>query len=92
MNESTGQIIERVHNLIPLDRQGPCNFLTLVCLGHTVGWAASFDFNLGADWYEAVQIDRYPFAARGQTMHDAIKAAALRVWRSLPAYSGEQNR
>lgn len=84
MQESTGQIIDRVHHLIPMDKQGPCNFLTLVCLGHTAGWAASFDFNLGSDWYEEGGISRYPFAARGKTMRDAVEAAALRVWRSLP--------
>ena len=85
MNESTGQIIEQVHSLIPLDRQGPCNFLTLVCTGHTTGWAASFDFNLAPEWYEEGEIGRYPFAARGETMRDAVERAALRVWRSLPA-------
>jgi hypothetical protein len=85
MTEPLEDIIDRVHHLIPMDRQGPCNFLTLVCTGHTTGWAASFDFNLGPEWYEESEIGRYPFAARGPTMRDAVEAAALRVWRSLPS-------
>lgn len=84
MQEATEDIIDRVHGLIPMDEQGPCNFITLVCTGHTTGWAASFDFNLGAEWYEEGEIGRYPFAARGRTMRDAVEAAAMRVWRSLP--------
>lgn len=84
MQESVEQTINRVHHLIPMDGQGPCNFLTLVCTGHTTGWAASFDFNLDPEWYEKDQIGQYPFAARGQTMQDAVETAALRVWRSLP--------
>lgn len=69
--------VERVHRLIPMDKQGPCNFLTLVCTGHTTGWAASFDFNLDAEWYE--HTEQYPFAARAETAGEAIQRAAMLV-------------
>lgn len=73
----------RVHSHIPMDKLGQWNFLTLVCTGHTTGWAASFDFNLSEEWYEADQIGSYPFAARGETAAQAIERAVSLVFRSL---------
>ena len=77
MSKETLLLVERIHDLIPMDGQGPCNFLTLVCTGHTTGWAASFDFNLDVDWYE--HIGKYPFAARGDTVSEAVRKAAALV-------------
>jgi hypothetical protein len=83
MDKETWEQVERMHALIPMGEQGPCNFLTLVCTGHTTGWAASFDFNLDDEWYEAANIGRYPFAARAETAGKAIELAALRVYENL---------
>lgn len=77
MDEEQWLFVDRVHGLIPMGEQGPCNFLTLVCTGHTTGWAASFDFNLAPDWYE--HIEDYPFAARAKTAGEAIYKAAMLV-------------
>jgi len=49
MAEPLDDITARVHNLTPMGRASRYNFLTLVCTGHTTGWAASFDFNLGPE-------------------------------------------
>lgn len=82
MDEAFEQVW-RVHSHIPMDKLGRWNFLTLVCLGHTAGWAASFDYNLDPEWYEADRIASYPFAARGDTPAQAIERAVDRVFRSL---------
>jgi hypothetical protein len=70
-------MITKVHGLIPFAEEGPCNFLTLVCLGHRTGWAASFDFNLDVEWYE--HVEDYPFAARHPSPTGAILLAGAMV-------------
>jgi hypothetical protein len=83
MDKETWEQVERMHNLIPMEKQGRWNFLTLVCTGHTTGWAASFDFNLSEEWYEYDQIGGYPFAARGETAAIAIRRAVDRAFKAL---------
>ena len=83
MDNETWEQIERVHGIIPMEQLGLCNFLTLVCTGHTTGWAASFDFNLEPEWYEASEIDAYPFAARGETAAIAVHRAVDKVFAAL---------
>ena len=83
MDKETWEQIERVHSLIPMERVGQWNFLTLVCTGHTTGWAASFDFNLSSEWYEESEIGTYPFAARGTTAGMAVRRAVDQVFKVL---------
>jgi hypothetical protein len=71
------------HDLLSPESGGICNYLTLVCLGHYAGWAASFDFNLVEGWYEADVIGKYRFAARADTPAAAIEAADALVRAAL---------
>lgn len=69
-------VVEKMHAGIDPATMGPYQYLTLVCTGaYGENWAASFDFNLDADWIE--DVERYPFAARATTPALAICRAAL---------------
>lgn len=66
-----------------IDRLDPATgglytYPTLLCTGHFGEcWAASFDFNLDAEWYE--HIENYPMAARGENPAHALSLAMLKV-------------
>jgi hypothetical protein len=70
-------VVEKMHAEIDPAKCGPYNYLTLVCLGRYAGWAASFDFNPGVDWYESME--SYPFAAHADTPALAICLTALKT-------------
>lgn len=72
------RVVEQMHAGIDPAEMGRYQYLTLVCTGaYGEKWAASFDFNLSHDWYEADVIVTCPFAARGPTPALAICRAAL---------------
>lgn len=63
------------------------NYLTLECLGcypstaDKATWAASFDANLGEEWYELYEIKKYATAVRAQTPAAAILGAAEKFYQ-----------
>ena len=77
--EAAWLVVEKIHAGLNPARMGTYNYLTLVCTGTYSGWAASFDFNLGDEWWEADVIVSCPFAARGHTAELAICLAALKA-------------
>jgi len=58
-----------------LEIENDYNYLSLECVGHTVGYAASFDCIFDYEWFE--NITNYKYAARADTAPLAICRAAL---------------
>jgi hypothetical protein len=78
------QVVKKMHDGIDPAEMGRYQYLTLVCTGaFGERWAASFDFNLSHDWYEADVIVTCPFAAKAATAPLAICLAALKAKESL---------
>ena len=81
---TTLHIADHLHELLYAETEtAHYNYLTLVCTGHTTGWAASFDFDLDTEWYE--HPSRYPFAARGETLELAVCRASYKAAQSQKA-------
>ena len=71
-------VVEKMHAGIDPATMNRYQYLTLCCVStYGAKWAASFDFNLGDEWYEADLIMSYPFAVRASTAPLAVCRAAL---------------
>ena len=74
------RVVEKLHGGINPADVGAYQYLTLTCVGaYHDRWAASFDFNLSHDWYDADVLPMCPFAARDATPMLAICLAALKA-------------
>ena len=74
-----------VRRLDPAD-VGLYSYPTILRTGHFGEcWAASFDFNLDAMWYEYEHIEHYLFAARGESAAHALSLAMLKVAAAVKA-------
>lgn len=70
------EVVEKINKMIYQKKLSyDYNYLTLDCLGFHDGYAASFDSNLNAEWYE--DIENCKFAAHADTAPLAICRAAL---------------
>lgn len=71
-------VVEKINLMIAdniLEIENDYNYLSLECVGYTVGYAASFDCIFESNWYE--DVTNYKHAARGETAPLAICRAAL---------------
>ncbi len=79
-------LADRVHMLLnqtATDVWPRMGYLTLVCLGWTDGYAASFDTSIYGDddWYE--HLEEYEFSAKAGEPWEAIEQAAQKALTAL---------